>query len=87
MNEIIVAAMKAQLQNLAKAGVNSESAFVRDRIINEYNEPELAKAYWSWVCSHFESDPMRFGWNVYDLQTQLNMHSTWTMPAWGMYGT
>lgn len=87
MNEIIVAAMKAQLQNLAKAGVNTESAFVRDRIIYEYDEPKLAKAYWSWVCNEFESDPMRFGWNVYDLQTQLNMHNTWTMPAWGMYGT
>lgn len=42
-------AMRFQIANPRRAGVNSESAFVRDAL-NDAGETLLAKTYWSWLC-------------------------------------
>jgi len=46
---IVVEAQHQMIDFPKKAVVNSESAFVKD-IINQ-QDPELASAYWSWVCA------------------------------------
>lgn len=83
---ILIEAMKAQIANPARAVVNSESAFVKDRLIKA-GEPELAKQYWNWVCMSGRDTPV-FGEEVLELQKQLNaIDKGVTMPSWGTYGT
>jgi hypothetical protein len=44
-NEIVIAAQQAQLEKPTRACVNSESAFVRQRI-QDQGYIELSKQYW-----------------------------------------
>lgn len=82
---ILIETMKAQLANPTRAVVNSESAFVKDRL-NKLGEYELANSYWNWVCMN-RSKPI-FGEEVMNLQDQLNaIDKLSTMPSWGTYGT
>lgn len=83
---ILIEAMKAQVANPTRAVVNSESAFVAQRVRNA-GEAELSSKYWSWVCSRWETNPI-FGEEVLELQRQLQaIDSKVTMPSWGTYGT
>jgi hypothetical protein len=83
---ILIEAMKAQIQKPTRAIVNSECAFVQERVYNA-GEKELAKEYWSWTCSDWQSNP-KFGDEVQALQTQLRaIDKQSTMPSWGIYGT
>ena len=78
--------MKAQVENPARAVVNSECGFVADRL-RKLGENELAKKYWSWTCSRWEDNPI-FGEEVQMLQKQLrNIDFNVDMPSWGTYGT
>ena len=91
MNKIVFEAQAAQLLNPAKACVNSEAAFVADRI-REAGYPELAKSYWSWVCQTPERDPVNavkaFGVECYNQYIQLReIDKGFTMPEWGYKGT
>ena len=84
--DILIEAMKAQLAKPARAVVNSESAFIKDRL-NKLGEYELAKQYWKWVCSRWEDNPV-FGEEVLEIQRQLKaIDNQSTMPSWGTYGT
>ena len=91
MNEIVFAAQAQQLLKPARACVNSESAFVADKI-RDAGHPELAKAYWSWVCTSPERDPAKavekFGVECYEQYIQLReIDKGFTMPEWGYKGT
>lgn len=91
MNNIVFEAQASQLANPAQACVNSESAFVSDKI-RDAGHPELAKSYWSWVCSSPERDPVKaveaFGVEVYEQYIQLRaIDKGFTMPEWGYKGT
>ena len=84
-NEKVKFAILEQLNNPARAVVNSESAFVRERLL-KMGEKELARDYWWWCCTGC-SVPI-FGEEVMALQTRLNeIDKQSTMPAWGTYGT
>lgn len=83
-NEIVIAAQQAQLEKPTRACVNSESAFVRQRI-QDQGYIELSKQYWSFVCR--SSDP-GFSDEVKENEKKLKeIDSGFTMPAWGTYGT
>lgn len=91
MNKIVFDAQATQLLNPAKACVNSEAAFVTDRI-RAAGYDELAKSYWSWVCSSPERDPVNavkaFGVECYEQYIQLRaIDKGFTMPEWGYKGT
>lgn len=91
MNEIVFEAQRLQLESPARACVNSESAFVKDRIY-KLGYPELAKEYWNWVCSSAsrsdEVGPEKFGQEVYDQYKELKkIDAGFVMPSWGTYGT
>ena len=91
MNDIVFAAQAQQLLKPARACVNSECAFVADKI-RDAGHPELAKAYWSWVCSHPEGNPAKavekFGVECYEQYIQLReIDKGFTMPEWGYKGT
>lgn len=82
----LIAAMTAQLNQPNRSVVNSECAFVVDRL-NKMGESSLGKEYWSWTCSDWQSNP-KFGDTVHSLQTQLRaIDKQSTMPSWGTYGT
>jgi hypothetical protein len=84
--EILIEEMKIQLAKPARAVVNSECAFVVDRL-NARGECGLAKEYWSWTCSSWEQNP-KYGPEVQELQTQLRaIDKQYTMPEWGYKGT
>jgi hypothetical protein len=86
MNQALVDAMRAQLAKPARAIVNSECAFVADRL-RTMGEHDLAKEYWSWTCSSWEQNP-KYGREVQELQTQLRaIDKQYTMPEWGYKGT
>ncbi len=83
---VLIEVMKEQIAKPTRAVVNSESAFVMDKL-NSRGEYELAKAYWNWVCSSGR-DTAIFGEEVMELQKQLRaIDKQSTMPAWGTYGT
>lgn len=83
---VLIEVMKEQIAKPTRAVVNGESAFVKDKL-NQRGEPELAKAYWNWVCSSGRETPM-FGPEVMELQSQLiAIDKQSTMPDWGTYGT
>lgn len=88
---IIAQAQREQLKNPTRAVVNSEAAFVMQRLRNE-GYFEIAASYWSWTCRFASSDPdkgpQEFGQEVYDLQLKLrSIDMGVSMPAWGTYGT
>lgn len=85
MLEPIKAAIRAQLAKPTRAVVNSESAFVTNRLNREGYE-EAARIYWSWVCGAKNkiTDP-----EIIELQQQLDAidKKSSPMPAWGYSGT
>lgn len=85
--DILIKAMTAQLANPARAVVNSESAFVKDRL-NKLGEYEIANKYWNWLCcTRWQTNPI-FGEEVQALQLKLEaIDKQSTMPSWGTYGT
>jgi hypothetical protein len=83
--EIIAKAQRQQLAKPANACVNSEAAFVEERI-QEMGYKDIASKYWSWHCKH----DFTTGYNeeVRELQKQLvAIDKRFEMPAWGTYGT
>jgi hypothetical protein len=91
VNKIVFDAQAEQLAKPAKACVNSESAFVTDRI-RAAGYDELAKSYWSWVCSSPERNPAQavkaFGVECYEQYVKLReIDKGFTMPEWGYKGT
>ena len=77
--EVILSAMTAQLAKPTRAVVNSESAFVAQRL-RDAGHMDEAKAYWSWVCC---GKPKTFGEDIHTLQMQLDaldtpLDSSWT---------
>lgn len=78
--EAILSAMTAQLAKPTRAVVNSESAFVAQRL-RDAGHMDEAKAYWNWVC--MGKSAKTFGQDVADLQVQLDaldtpLDSSWT---------
>jgi len=86
---IVVEAMKLQLANPTRAVVNGESSFVKDRLYRA-GHPELARTYWNWVCcsSTWRQNNSIFGQEAVLIQEQLEaIDKSYSMPAWGTYGT
>lgn len=84
MNELVIAAQLAQLEKPTRACVNSESAFVSQRL-RDQGFITLSKQYWSFVCGG--KDP---GFNDEVKENEKKMKvidREFTMPAWGTYGT
>jgi hypothetical protein len=91
VNKIVFDAQAEQLAKPARACVNSESAFVAERI-RDAGYAELSKSYWSWVCSSPERNPAQavkaFGVECYEQYIQLReIDKGFTMPEWGYKGT
>lgn len=77
--------IKSQIERPARAVVNCEGAFVRTKL-QVLGEVELAKKYWSWVCSG--AKPGYFPVEIDALQDELKkIDQGAQMPAWGTYGT
>ncbi len=82
---IVSEAQRKQLEKPARAVVNSEAAFVAQRLRTE-GHTDIASRYWSWTCRR--GTEAEFGKEVYQLQQQLNaIDAGITMPEWGTYGT
>lgn len=85
LRSLVAAAQKAQLDKPTRAVVNSESAFVMDRL-NNAGQSALARRYWSWSCG--AKNRTEFGDEVYELEMKLReIDKTVSMPSWGTYGT
>ncbi len=81
---IVIAAQEAQLQKPTRACVNSEAAFVAQRI-RDQGYHALSKQYWSFVCSG-----SKFGFNEQIIENEKKLKAIdkqFTMPDWGTYGT
>jgi hypothetical protein len=89
MEQIIINCIKAQLAKPTRTCVNSESAFVRERIEMEADKI-LARKYWNWAISNASwraANPV-FGGLVVQLQLQLDaIDNAITLPDWATYGT
>lgn len=88
---IIAEAQRKQIEKPTRACVNSEAAFVAQRLRNE-GYVEISAAYWSWTCAFAslgeQQGPDRFGQEVFELQKQLRaIDAGFNMPSWGTYGT
>lgn len=87
--EIIINAIKAQLASPARAGINSEAAFVRERIERQAGEL-MARRYWSWAISAAvwrAANPV-FGKLAVTLQLELDaIDDSTSLPSWATYGT
>lgn len=82
---VILKAIQVQIEKPARAVVNSESAFVSDRI-RDGGHPEIAKEYWNWVCGGCKT--AWFGEEVMAAQDVLRqIDKGVTMPEWGIKGT
>ena len=70
--EILRSVLKDQIAKPCKAIVNSESAFVQDKLLKA-GQHALASAYWKWVCTGLNTvhNP-GFDSDIIDLQNQLN---------------
>lgn len=85
VRKVVAEAIKAQIQKPTRAVVNSEAAFVAQRLRND-GYAGVAARYWSWSCGHENRE--EFGDEIYELQMQLNeIDCSVSMPAWGTYGT
>ena len=83
--EMLARLIKWQIAEPARAVVNCEGAFVRTKL-EVLGETELAKKYWSWVCSG--AKPGYFPPEIDALQDELKkIDAGVSMPAWGTYGT
>jgi hypothetical protein len=83
--EMLARLIKWQIAEPARAVVNSEAIFVRSKL-EGLGEKELAKKYWSWVCSG--ANPGYFSAEIDALQSELKkIDQGAQMPAWGTYGT
>ena len=81
---LVAEAQREQLKKPTRAVVNSESAFVAQRL-RDAGHHELAARYWSWVCM---SPQVEFNETVQELQEKLEeIDRSVSMPAWGTYGT
>ena len=70
--EILKEVLQEQIAKPAKAIVNPEAAFVKDKLLAK-GEQLLAKAYWAWVCLRLDQDyNPGFGAEIVALQRQLN---------------
>lgn len=85
VRQILIEAMKAQLEKPNRAIVSSESSFVAQRL-RESGYPKIAERYWYWVCKH-KRNVEEFGEEIYNLQVELDKISRFDMPSWGTYGT
>jgi hypothetical protein len=86
-NEIslIIEAQEAQLAKPTRACVNSESAFVAQRL-RDAGHVDLAKTYWSNVVCSSKKD--FFGPIVAENELKLKeIDKGFTMPEWGYKGT
>ena len=87
VNFIIAEAQRKQLAKPARAVVNSECAFVANRLRTE-GYFETAAAYWAWSCGSATAIGNNFSQEVKDLQQQLRaIDAGQTMPYWGTHGT
>ena len=92
VNQLIFEAQAAQLKEPTRAGVNCESAFVRQRLERE-GHPEVAYLYWNWVCSvesrYDETGPHQFGPEVYEQYKALEAidNNGYKLPKWGYSNT
>ena len=68
--KLLKSVLKEQIANPCKAIVNSESAFVKDKLIKAGHD-NLANAYWKWVCMGKAYNP-GFNTDIVELQNQLN---------------
>ena len=85
VSKIIAEAQRKQLEKPTRAVVNSESAFVAQRLRDE-GHVDVSKKYWSWVCGG--KSPDVFGEEVYELEMKLKeIDAGVSMPSWGTYGT
>lgn len=85
VRKVVAEAIKAQVQKPTRAVVNSEAAFVAQRLRND-GYTGVAARHWSWSCGHENRE--EFGDEIYELQMQLNeIDRGVSMPAWGTYGT
>lgn len=87
--DVLKKAMARQIVNPARAVVNGESSFVRCNVAME-GEVELARQYWSWVCSGYQSgrNPDWVDDDILQMQDDLDaIDKTCIMPSWGTYGT
>lgn len=85
VRKVVADAIKAQIQKPTRAIVNSEAAFVAQRLRND-GYTGVAARYWSWSCGHENRE--EFGDEIYELQMQLKeIDRGVSMPAWGTYGT
>ena len=85
VRQVLVEAMKAQLEKPARSCVNSEAGFVAERL-RKSGYPVVAARYWSWVCGGMDVD--EFGEEVYNLQVELDkIDKKFVMPSWGTSGT
>ena len=82
MLEQIKKFQKAQIDKPARAGVNSESSFVRYHLECADHE-DAAKLYWSFACNSATIDDPE----VVELQEKLDSMSRMIMPSWGTNGT
>jgi hypothetical protein len=81
--ELILEAQKAQLTKPTLACVNSESAFVAQRL-RDAGHTDLASRYWSYVCGCGKD----FGDEVAENEKKLKeIDNGFVMPSWGTYGT
>lgn len=83
--QAICEAIQQQIDNPAHSIVNSESAFVRDRLVNAGLTKE---AKWYWNC-HCGVPNCKFTPEVAELHRQLVV-ADWramAMPVWGRSGT
>ena len=85
VRQILIEAMKAQLEKPTRACVNSEACFVAQRL-RDLGHRAAAARYWTWVCGKMDVD--EFGEEVYNLQVELDkIDKEFVMPSWGTYGT
>jgi hypothetical protein len=86
-NEILAAAQQEQLVNPRRSVVNSESAFVANRL-SAAGYTQLANRYWNWITMPQASKNPGFSDEVLELQKQLDaIDQQVSMPSWGHRGT
>ncbi len=84
--ETLKTIMKSQIHKPAFAYVNSESAFVAEKLTNA-GEFQLAKEYWNWHCGSTKN-PVWLDDEIRNLESQLESISRkQTIPSWGYSGT
>jgi len=87
--KIVEELVKAQVAKPARACVNSEAGFVKDKI-GKVAGAELAAKYWKWaICRPEDRAKLNtFGDLVTQLQLELDaIDAKFNMPKWGTYGT